>query len=67
MKKQSNIAKKKYQGLDKVHEFDKKDYSKTLTGKSKKQDLHFDIRFNFEKYRNKKKFYVCFLLQILTI
>ena len=59
MKKQTGIANKQYQGLDKINEFDKNNYSKNSQTKlkvKKKTDLNYDSRFNFNKYRNNKKF-----------
>ena len=58
MKKQTGIAKKQYQVLGKVYEFDKKDDFKTLTGKDKTvsdKDLKC-INFSFNKYQNGKDF-----------
>ena len=70
LKKQTYIAKKPYQGLGKVYEFDKKDNFKKLTNKSKNKkiaDLNYDDRFNFNKYRNNENLMVFLLLQKLTI
>ena len=58
MKKQTGIAKKQYQVLGKVYEFDKKVDFKTLTDKDKTvrdKDLKC-INFSFNKYRNGKDF-----------
>ena len=64
MKKQNEIARKQYQGLDKVYEFDRNNYSKNL---AKITDLNYDSRFNSNKYRNNKKLKVFLLLQNLII
>ena len=69
MKKQTDSAKKQYQALDKVYEFDKEndlkkltDKDKKLTGKDKKhkdkgkkltKNLKYN-NFNFNKYQNDK-------------
>ena len=60
MKKQNEIARKQYQGLDKVYEFDRSNYSKNL---AKIANLNYDSRFNSNKYRNNKKLKVFLLLQ----
>ena len=53
MKKQTDIAKKQYQGLDKVHGFDKEDDEAIKNSKLKKYkelDLVYKSKFSFYKY-----------------
>ena len=49
LKKQTSIADKQYQAINKIYEFDKKDDFKRLTDKDKKFN-----NFNFDKYQNYK-------------
>ena len=45
------------QGLDRVHGFEKVDGFKKLTKKGyKRSNLKFNIRFNFSKYKNDKRY-----------
>ena len=53
------MAKKKYQGLDKVYEFDgtiSKDDKKPATKKYNKSDLIYNIVHSVYKYHEAKKF-----------
>ena len=62
MKKQTDIAKKQYQGLDKIYEFDKKENEETKNTDKKeesattkknsvKSNLFYSSKFTFYKYR----------------
>ena len=60
LKKKTEIAKKQYQRLDKVYEFDKQDDNKTINKKPtiKKYDrsnLIYSYKHNFYKYHDIKK------------
>ena len=60
LKKQTYIARKQYQGLDKVYEFDKKGDDETINKDDKKPTLKkytkSDSNHSFYKYRGIKKF-----------
>ena len=65
MKKQTDVAKKQYQGLDNAYEFNKKEVDetinknddKTLTLKSySKSDLIYGSKYSSYRYYNIKKF-----------
>ena len=55
LKKQIHIAKKQYQGLDKVYNFDKKECDKKpILKKYNKSHLIYEANYSFHKYHDVK-------------